>query len=153
MARGNQREKAREKNQKAEAAKKKSNSMSGTEYARTKEDTAAIMRAKQAAAEQKKAEAKPPPTPPKLPMPAMDGNGLEPHKHWQVHVAPLGPTPVPVAMLPELLALADAVAEITAMVYVVNICVADATCAMALEFDCTAKANALELFDADETAI
>ncbi|KAF1960218.1 hypothetical protein CC80DRAFT_375380, partial [Byssothecium circinans] len=52
MARGNQRDKAREKNLK-EAAKH----MSGTEFAKAKEDTAAIMRAKQAAAEAKKAAA------------------------------------------------------------------------------------------------
>ncbi|RMZ69286.1 4F5 domain [Pyrenophora seminiperda CCB06] len=44
MARGNQREKAREKNLKAEAGKQ-----SGTEFARTKESVAEIMRAKQAA--------------------------------------------------------------------------------------------------------
>ncbi|GAM84282.1 hypothetical protein ANO11243_022760 [Dothideomycetidae sp. 11243] len=56
MARGNQRDKAREKNQK-EAAKavtthttqKSKNSMTGTEFAKAKEDAAAIMRAKQAA--------------------------------------------------------------------------------------------------------
>ncbi|KAH7360048.1 hypothetical protein BKA66DRAFT_426242 [Pyrenochaeta sp. MPI-SDFR-AT-0127] len=44
MARGNQRDKAREKNLKAAAG-----TQSGTEFARTKEDQAAIMRAKQAA--------------------------------------------------------------------------------------------------------
>ncbi|KAL1633717.1 hypothetical protein SLS58_010981 [Diplodia intermedia] len=55
MARGNQREKAREKNLKQQAGQKNKNSMSGTEFARTKEDQAAIMRAKQAAAEAKKA--------------------------------------------------------------------------------------------------
>ena len=48
MTRGNQREKAREKNLKDSASKKK-NSQSGTEFQRTKEDQAAIMRAKQAA--------------------------------------------------------------------------------------------------------
>ncbi|PSN63970.1 hypothetical protein BS50DRAFT_637294 [Corynespora cassiicola Philippines] len=51
MARGNQRDKAREKNLK-EAAKQ----MSGTEFAKNKEDQAAIMRAKQAAADAKRAE-------------------------------------------------------------------------------------------------
>ncbi|KAK7532355.1 uncharacterized protein J3D65DRAFT_670966 [Phyllosticta citribraziliensis] len=57
MARGNQREKAREKNQKAQAGTKNKNSMSGTEFQRAKEDAAAIMRAKQAAADAKKGEA------------------------------------------------------------------------------------------------
>ncbi|PVI07941.1 hypothetical protein DM02DRAFT_608547 [Periconia macrospinosa] len=56
MARGNQREKAREKNLKAQAGQKSKNGMSGTEFAKAKEDTAAIMRAKQAAAEARKAE-------------------------------------------------------------------------------------------------
>ncbi|KAF2233929.1 hypothetical protein EV356DRAFT_502852 [Viridothelium virens] len=54
MARGNQREKAREKNLKLQSSQKKSNAMSGTEFAKAKEDTAAIMRAKQAAADAKK---------------------------------------------------------------------------------------------------
>ncbi|KAI8934020.1 hypothetical protein NX059_008788 [Plenodomus lindquistii] len=49
MARGNQRDKAREKNLKAAAGTKAKNTQSGTEFARTKEDQAAIMRAKQAA--------------------------------------------------------------------------------------------------------
>ncbi|KAK7633426.1 hypothetical protein BKA81DRAFT_361733 [Phyllosticta paracitricarpa] len=49
MARGNQREKAREKNQKAQAGLKNKNNMSGSEFQRAKEDAAAIMRAKQAA--------------------------------------------------------------------------------------------------------
>lgn len=67
MARGNQRDKAREKNQKEQAGKvrlvqcpsrliwhadcvqKSKNTMSGTEFARDKENVAAIMRAKQAA--------------------------------------------------------------------------------------------------------
>ncbi|KAF2266606.1 hypothetical protein CC78DRAFT_542248 [Lojkania enalia] len=59
MARGNQRDKAREKNLKEQArqAQKSKNTQSGTEFARTKEDQAAIMRAKQAAADAKKAEA------------------------------------------------------------------------------------------------
>ncbi|CAI6338656.1 unnamed protein product [Periconia digitata] len=56
MARGNQREKAREKNLKASAGQKSKNAMSGTEYAKAKEDTAAIMRAKQEAAEARKKE-------------------------------------------------------------------------------------------------
>ncbi|KAF2142416.1 uncharacterized protein K452DRAFT_226403 [Aplosporella prunicola CBS 121167] len=51
MARGNQRDKAREKNQKEASKLKSKNSQSGTEFARTKEDQAAIMRAKQAAGE------------------------------------------------------------------------------------------------------
>jgi len=54
MARGNQREKAREKNLKEQSGKGKKNALSGTEFARAKEDVAAIMRAKQAAAEAKK---------------------------------------------------------------------------------------------------
>jgi hypothetical protein len=66
MARGNQREKAREKTQKAASSQKKKNSVrlpahqnrssadfslqqSGTEFQRTKEAQADIMRAKQAA--------------------------------------------------------------------------------------------------------
>ncbi|WEW55544.1 hypothetical protein PRK78_000975 [Emydomyces testavorans] len=49
MTRGNQREKAREKNQKEMAQQKKKTNMSGTEFARTKEAQAAIMRAKQEA--------------------------------------------------------------------------------------------------------
>ncbi|USP76472.1 hypothetical protein yc1106_03746 [Curvularia clavata] len=56
MARGNQRDKAREKNLKEQASKKSKNTQSGTEFARTKENVAAIMRAKQAAAEARKAE-------------------------------------------------------------------------------------------------
>ncbi|KAF2848006.1 hypothetical protein T440DRAFT_470595 [Plenodomus tracheiphilus IPT5] len=55
MARGNQRDKAREKTLKAAAGTKGKNTQSGTEFARTKEDQAAIMRAKQAAAEAKRA--------------------------------------------------------------------------------------------------
>ncbi|KAL8842812.1 MAG: hypothetical protein Q9176_002448 [Flavoplaca citrina] len=47
MARGNQRDKAREKNQKEMAGQKAKNTQSGTEFARTKEAQAAIMRAKQ----------------------------------------------------------------------------------------------------------
>ncbi|KIV93721.1 hypothetical protein PV10_04916 [Exophiala mesophila] len=55
MTRGNQRDKAREKNLKEQAGQKKKNTQSGTEFARTKEDQAAIMRAKQAKAEAAKA--------------------------------------------------------------------------------------------------
>ncbi|KAF2742388.1 hypothetical protein M011DRAFT_412724 [Sporormia fimetaria CBS 119925] len=51
MARGNQREKAREKNLKEQAGKKNKNTMSGSEFAKAKEDAAAIMRAKQEAGE------------------------------------------------------------------------------------------------------
>ncbi|KAH9811152.1 four F5 [Teratosphaeria destructans] len=55
MARGNQRDKAREKNQKAASQEKHKTTASGTEQARNKENVAAIMRAKQAAADAKKA--------------------------------------------------------------------------------------------------
>ncbi|KIW34039.1 uncharacterized protein PV07_00841 [Cladophialophora immunda] len=48
MTRGNQREKAREKNLKDQAGQKKKNTQSGTEFQRTKEAQAAIMREKQA---------------------------------------------------------------------------------------------------------
>lgn len=48
MTRGNQREKAREKNIAAANKAKGKNSQSGTEFARTKEAQAAIMREKQA---------------------------------------------------------------------------------------------------------
>ncbi|RMY39107.1 hypothetical protein D0866_02148 [Hortaea werneckii] len=51
MARGNQRDKAREKNQKAAASVKSKNNMSGTEFQREKEKVAAIMLAKQKAGE------------------------------------------------------------------------------------------------------
>jgi len=57
MARGNQREKAREKSQKDAAAVRKKNTQSGTEFARTKEAQAAIMRQKQEEANAKKAAA------------------------------------------------------------------------------------------------
>ncbi|KPI38319.1 uncharacterized protein AB675_12081 [Cyphellophora attinorum] len=53
MTRGNQREKAREKNLAAQGAAKSKNTQSGTEFARTKEAQAAIMREKQAKAEAK----------------------------------------------------------------------------------------------------
>ncbi|KAK7424308.1 hypothetical protein QQX98_000576 [Neonectria punicea] len=58
MARGNQRDKAREANLKKAAAQKKGNNMSGTEMQRSKEQAAEIMRQKQAAAEARKAEVK-----------------------------------------------------------------------------------------------
>jgi len=54
MTRGNQRDKAREKNLKEQAASKKKNTQSGTEFQKTKEAQAAIMRQKQEA-EAKKA--------------------------------------------------------------------------------------------------
>ncbi|KFG84934.1 4F5 domain protein [Metarhizium anisopliae] len=49
MARGNQRDKAREANLKKQAAQKKGNTMTGTEMQRAKESAAEIMRQKQAA--------------------------------------------------------------------------------------------------------
>ncbi|EAA27668.1 hypothetical protein GE21DRAFT_3312 [Neurospora crassa] len=55
MSRGNQREKAREANLKKQAAQKKVNTKSGTEMQRDKEAVAALMRAKQAAADAKRA--------------------------------------------------------------------------------------------------
>jgi len=55
MARGNQRDKAREANQKKLAAQKSGNSMTGAEMQREKERVAAKMREKQAAADAKKA--------------------------------------------------------------------------------------------------
>ncbi|KAH3917414.1 hypothetical protein HBI56_118180 [Parastagonospora nodorum] len=58
MARGNQREEARKKNLAKSAGEKSKNTQSGTQFARTKEEQAAIMRAKQEAAEAKKAAAK-----------------------------------------------------------------------------------------------
>jgi hypothetical protein len=48
MTRGNQREKAREKNLAKQGNEAKKNNQSGTEFARTKEAQAAIMREKQA---------------------------------------------------------------------------------------------------------
>ncbi|KAK5092886.1 hypothetical protein LTR70_006008 [Exophiala xenobiotica] len=51
MTRGNQREKAREKNLKDAAGSGKKNTLSGTEFQRTKEAQAAIMREKQAKGE------------------------------------------------------------------------------------------------------
>ncbi|KAF1921676.1 hypothetical protein BDU57DRAFT_535307 [Ampelomyces quisqualis] len=58
MSRGNQRDKDRERAQKAASAGKNKNTQSGTAFARTKEEQAAIMRAKQQAAEAKKTGAK-----------------------------------------------------------------------------------------------
>ncbi|GJN73351.1 4F5 protein family domain-containing protein [Purpureocillium lilacinum] len=55
MARGNQRDQARAKAQKAASSVKSKNNMSGTEFAKAKEAAADIMRQKQAAAEAKKA--------------------------------------------------------------------------------------------------
>jgi len=55
MARGNQRDKAREKNLKEQAGKKGKTTMSGSEQMRDRENVAAIMQAKQAAALAKKA--------------------------------------------------------------------------------------------------
>ncbi|KAI0137300.1 putative serf family protein [Xylariales sp. AK1849] len=54
MARGNQRDKAREKNLKAAASTKSKNSKTGAEMARDKEAVAQMMREKQAAADAKK---------------------------------------------------------------------------------------------------
>lgn len=56
MARGNQRDKAREKNLKEQAKKKTANTKSGSEMARDKEKVAEMMRQKQAAADAKKKE-------------------------------------------------------------------------------------------------
>ncbi|BCS28944.1 4F5 domain protein [Aspergillus puulaauensis] len=55
MTRGNQRDRDREKQRKKAGAEKSANSLSGTEFARKKEDDAAKMRAKQAKADAKKA--------------------------------------------------------------------------------------------------
>jgi hypothetical protein len=57
MARGNQREKAREKNLKSQAAQKSKNTKTGSEMQRDKEALAALMRKKQEAADAKKAAA------------------------------------------------------------------------------------------------
>ncbi|EJT69385.1 hypothetical protein GGTG_13004 [Gaeumannomyces tritici R3-111a-1] len=56
MARGNQRDKAREKNLKEQAKKKAGNGKSGSEMARDKEKVAEMMRLKQVAADAKKKE-------------------------------------------------------------------------------------------------
>ncbi|KEQ70181.1 hypothetical protein M436DRAFT_84778 [Aureobasidium namibiae CBS 147.97] len=55
MARGNQKERAREKTLKAAGNVKNKNTMSGSEQAKAKESAAEIMRAKQAAADAKRA--------------------------------------------------------------------------------------------------
>ncbi|KAK0706845.1 hypothetical protein B0T26DRAFT_756291 [Lasiosphaeria miniovina] len=55
MARGNQRDKAREANLKKLATMKKGNSLSGSALAKSKEEAAEKMRQKQAAADAKKA--------------------------------------------------------------------------------------------------
>ncbi|KAI1132162.1 putative serf family protein [Nemania abortiva] len=57
MARGNQREKAREKNLKQQAAQKSKSTKTGSEMQRDKEALAALMRQKQEAADAKKAAA------------------------------------------------------------------------------------------------
>ncbi|KAI1430583.1 hypothetical protein GGR50DRAFT_698857 [Xylaria sp. CBS 124048] len=54
MTRGNQREKAREKNLKAQAAQKSKNTKTGTEMQRDKEALAILMRQKQEAADARK---------------------------------------------------------------------------------------------------
>ncbi|KAI0203025.1 four F5 protein [Astrocystis sublimbata] len=55
MARGNQRDKAREKNLKTAAAQKSKNTKTGAEMQRDKEALAILMRQKQEAADAKKA--------------------------------------------------------------------------------------------------
>ncbi|KAI1825674.1 putative serf family protein [Xylaria intraflava] len=55
MTRGNQREKAREKNLKQQASQKSKNTKTGTEMQRDKENLAALMRQKQEAADARKA--------------------------------------------------------------------------------------------------
>ncbi|KAE8310860.1 hypothetical protein BDV41DRAFT_579041 [Aspergillus transmontanensis] len=57
MARGNQREKSREKNLKQQAEAKHKNTMTGSEYQRAKENAAAIMREKQRLADERRAAA------------------------------------------------------------------------------------------------
>ncbi|KXT04214.1 hypothetical protein AC578_73 [Pseudocercospora eumusae] len=57
MARGNQRDKAREKNLAKQAQEKTKNTASGTQQQRDKENAAEIMRRKQAEADAKKAAA------------------------------------------------------------------------------------------------
>ncbi|KAI8956001.1 putative serf family protein [Xylaria longipes] len=54
MARGNQREKAREKNLKAQSSQKTKTAKTGSEMQRDKEALAALMRQKQEAADAKK---------------------------------------------------------------------------------------------------
>ncbi|KAL4957900.1 hypothetical protein BDW69DRAFT_180143 [Aspergillus filifer] len=55
MTRGNQRDRDRKKNERDQAKIKTANTLSGTAFAKKKEDDAAKMRAKQAAADAKKA--------------------------------------------------------------------------------------------------
>ncbi|KAL1894550.1 hypothetical protein Sste5346_005785 [Sporothrix stenoceras] len=55
MARGNQRDKAREKNLKAQAGQKKANNKTGSEMQRDRDELAKKMREKQAAADARKA--------------------------------------------------------------------------------------------------
>ncbi|KAJ5570418.1 uncharacterized protein N7459_009848 [Penicillium hispanicum] len=55
MTRGNQRDTDRAKAQKKAASQKTKNTMSGTQYQKSKEDAAAIMREKQRKADEKKA--------------------------------------------------------------------------------------------------
>lgn len=57
MARGNQRDKAREANLKKQAGQKKANNQSGYEMQKSKESAAEIMRRKQAESEARKAAA------------------------------------------------------------------------------------------------
>ncbi|KAI1754718.1 putative serf family protein [Xylaria castorea] len=57
MARGNQRDKAREKNLKAASSQKSKNGKTGSEMQRDKEALAILMRQKQEAADAKKAAA------------------------------------------------------------------------------------------------
>ncbi|KAH8778682.1 putative serf family protein [Diaporthe sp. PMI_573] len=54
MARGNQRDKAREANQKKLASQKSKNTKTGSEMQRDKESVAAMMREKQKAADERK---------------------------------------------------------------------------------------------------
>ncbi|KAL1861622.1 hypothetical protein Daus18300_008738 [Diaporthe australafricana] len=55
MARGNQRDKAREANQKKLAGQKTKNSKTGSEMQRDKDQVAAMMREKQKAADERRA--------------------------------------------------------------------------------------------------
>ncbi|KAF9887600.1 hypothetical protein FE257_009813 [Aspergillus nanangensis] len=55
MTRGNQREKARAKNLKKEQSQKSKNSMTGSQFQKSKEDAAAIMRDKQRQADERRA--------------------------------------------------------------------------------------------------
>ncbi|CAI7644101.1 unnamed protein product [Penicillium bialowiezense] len=55
MARGNQRDKAREKNLKKAGNVKNKNTQTGSQFAKSQEDAAAIMRDKQKKADEKRA--------------------------------------------------------------------------------------------------